>query len=466
MFARSRQLLATLVFLLDAALLYASWLGAYALRFHVLGIAAPLGVPPFSIYLWFGAVLTPVALLILRSLRVYRSARTARISRELFHITQATALTTLLAGMASYFARGEMSRIAVGLFFVIASVSLCASRFALRLVLRELRRHGHNLRHVLVVGSGDHARLLIEKMHRHADFGLVIEGLVTADAAQVGATLCGHPVLGTIGELPRLVEQSHVELVYLALARHEYAAEQQALQALGDSTASVRLVPDLSLAFRLNPNVEDFDGTPVVLVTESPELGWNAALKRSLDLVASTFGLILVAPLMLVVAVLIRLDSPGPILYRQERVGINGRRFFMIKFRSMRMDAEAEGRPGWTTADDPRRTGLGQILRRLSVDELPQLWNVLVGDMSLVGPRPERPMYVDQFRASIPRYMLRHHVKSGMTGWAQVNGLRGDTPLERRIEYDLHYIKNWSLGFDVKILALTVVRVFRDASAY
>ena len=466
MFARSRQLLATMVFLLDAALLYASWLGAYELRFHALDIPAPLGVPSLSIYLWFGAVLTPVALLILRSLRVYRSARTARISRELFLITQATALTTLLAGVVSYFAKGELSRIAVGLFFVIASVSLGGSRLAVRLLLRELRRHGRNLRHVLVAGTGEHARMLIEKIHRHADFGLVIEGLVAADASQVGATVHGHRVLGTVAELPRLVEQGHVELVYLALARHEHEAEHQALLALGDSTASVRLVPDLSLAFRLNPNVEDFDGTPVVLVTESPELGWNAALKRGFDLAASFAGLVVLAPVMLAVAALIRLDSPGPIFYRQERVGINGRRFFMIKFRSMRADAEAQGQPGWTTLDDPRRTRLGEILRRLSIDELPQLWNVLKGDMSLVGPRPERPMYVDQFRASIPRYMLRHHVKSGMTGWAQVNGLRGDTPLERRIEYDLHYIKNWSLGFDVKILALTVVRVFRDASAY
>ncbi len=466
MFARSRQLLATLVFALDAALLYASWLAAYALRFYGLGIASPLGVPPFPIYLWTGAVLTPVALLILRSLRVYRSARTARIWRELFLISQATALTTLLAGVFSYFAKGELSRLAVGLFFVIATLSLGGSRLAVRLVLRELRRHGHNLRHVLVVGTGEHAHALIEKIHRHADFGLIIEGLVSAREAEVGTVRWGHPVLGTVGELPRLVEQAGAELVYLALARQEHEAEEQALHALGDSTASVRLVPDLSLAFRLNPSVEDFDGTPVVLVTESPELGWNAALKRGFDLAASFLGLILLAPVLLVVAILIRLDSPGPIFYRQERVGINGRRFLMIKFRSMRADAETAGRPGWTTADDPRRTRIGEALRRLSIDELPQLWNVLVGDMSLVGPRPERPMYVDQFRASIPRYMLRHHVKSGMTGWAQVNGLRGDTPLERRIEFDLHYIKNWSLGFDVKILALTVVRVFRDASAY
>jgi exopolysaccharide biosynthesis polyprenyl glycosylphosphotransferase len=168
---------------------------------------------------------------------------------------------------------------------------------------------------------------------------------------------------------------------------------------------------------------------------------------------------------MLTLALLVKLDSPGPVFYTQERVGLNGRRFRMIKFRSMRADAESQG-AGWTTKDDPRRTRLGEVMRRLSLDELPQLWNVLVGDMSLVGPRPERPVYVDQFRASIPRYMLRHHVRAGLTGWAQVNGLRGDTPLERRIEYDLYYVKNWSLALDVRIILMTFARVFRDASAY
>src|SRR5258706_4123405 len=381
MFARSRQLLAPLVFVLDAALLYASWLGAYALRFHGLGIPAPLGVPPFSFYLWVGAVMTPIALLILRSLRVYRSARTARLSRELFLITQSIALTTLIAGVGSYFARGELSRMAVALFFVLATVALCGERLAMRLVLRELRRHGHSLRHVLVVGTGAHARMLIEKIQRHASFGLVIEGVVSADASAVGGTVAGHRVLGTVAELQRLVEQAGAELVYLALARSEHEAEEQALKALADSTASVRLVPDLTLAFRLNPNVEDFDGTPVVLVTETPELGWNAALKRGFDLAASATGLVVLAPVMLGVAALIRFDSPGPVFYRQERVGLNGRRFRVIKFRSMRADAEVAGRPGWTTADDPRRTRLGEGLRRFSIDELPQLWNVLVGDM-------------------------------------------------------------------------------------
>jgi exopolysaccharide biosynthesis polyprenyl glycosylphosphotransferase len=204
---------------------------------------------------------------------------------------------------------------------------------------------------------------------------------------------------------------------------------------------------------------------PVVLVTESPEQGWNAVVKRGFDLGSSGLGLVLLSPLMALIALLVKLDSPGPVFYAQERVGMNGRRFRMVKFRSMRVDADARG-DGWTVKDDPRRTPLGSTLRRLSLDELPQLWNVFVGDMSLVGPRPEQPRFVEEFRGSIPRYMLRHHVKAGMTGWAQVNGLRGDTPLEDRIRYDLYYVQHWSLWFDVRILFLTVARVFKDANAY
>jgi len=228
----------------------------------------------------------------------------------------------------------------------------------------------------------------------------------------------------------------------------------------------VRLVPDLARAFTLNASVEDFDGTPVILVTESPDQGWNALLKRLFDIVSSLAGLLVLSPLLLALWVAVKLDSPGPALYVQERVGLSGKRFKMYKFRTMRAGADRETGPAWTKPGDVRRTRLGTVLRRLSLDELPQLWNVLVGHMSLVGPRPEQPVFVRQFRSSIPGYMLRHHVKAGITGWAQVNGLRGDTPLERRIEYDLYYIQHWSMAFDLKILFLTLLRVFRDESAH
>jgi len=372
---------------------------------------------------------------------------------------------TALVGLSSYFTKGELSRGFLAVFGVLATFLLCASRIVIRTGLRMLRRRGRNLRHTLIVGTGELARIVIEKIHHHADFGLHIEGLVATDPGQVGASVEGHEVIGVVVDLPRLIERTGTEIVYLALSRPEWQAEEDALRLLSDSTAAVRLVPDLSHAFRLNPSVEDFDGMPVVLVTDSPEQGWNSVLKRAFDLACSAAGLVVLSPVLAALAILVKLDSPGPVFYAQERVGLNGRKFRMLKFRSMRVDAEAQG-ASWTTKDDPRRTRLGTVLRRLSLDELPQLWNVLVGEMSLVGPRPEQPQYVERFRASIPLYMQRHHVRAGVTGWAQVNGLRGDTPLDRRIEFDLYYIQHWSLALDIRILLLTFARVFRDASAY
>jgi Undecaprenyl-phosphate glucose phosphotransferase len=464
--APHRQVLASAVFVLDGAIIALAWLGSYWLRFHALGIPAPLGVPPLSFYLWFGAVLTPFALIVLRTFRIYRSARTARLSRELSALVQGMVIVTAFAAVASFFTRGELSRATLGLFVALATTLLLASRLAIRAALRSMRRHGRNLRGTLIVGTGELAVALLGKIREHRDFGLSVQGFVAANAALVGTQIAGLPVLGAVSDLPGLAERTGAELVYLALARSEHEAEHQALERLADSTAAVRLVPDLARAFTLNASVEDFDGMPVVLVTESPGQGWNAVLKRAFDLVCSALGLVFLSPVLAVLALWVRFDSAGPVLYAQERVGLSGKRFRMLKFRTMRVDAEAEGAPGWTKPGDPRRTRAGRILRPLSLDELPQLWNVFRGEMSLVGPRPERPMYVEQFRTSVPRYMLRHHVKAGITGWAQVHGLRGDTPLETRIEYDLYYIRNWSLGFDFKILFLTMLRVFRDASAH
>jgi Undecaprenyl-phosphate glucose phosphotransferase len=464
MFARHRQLLQIGVFFLDALLIFAAWCAAYWLRFHALHLPAPRGVPPIERYLWIGAVLTPFGLLILRSFRLYRSARTARLSQELWTLVQGVAILTAVAALASYSFRGEVARSVLLIFAFLAALFLTAAHAAIRLALRAARRSGHNLRHVLLVGTGDLAERVGRKMIAEADYGLHVIGMVSADARDVGNHVGPFQVVGCVADLPGLVTESGAELVYVAFPRAEHEAEQDALERLGDSTAAVRLVPDLNRSHTLNASVEDFDGTPVVLVTETPEQGWNSVLKRAFDLAASAIFLVLLSPLLLAIALWVKLDSPGPALYAQERVGSNGRRFRMLKFRTMRTDAEAAG-PQWSQVEDPRRTRAGSILRRLSLDELPQLWNVLVGHMSLVGPRPEQPVFVDRFRASIPRYMLRHHVKSGITGWAQVNGLRGDTPLERRIEYDLYYIENWSMSFDMKILALTVVRIFRDPSA-
>ena len=468
MFAKNRQIFLSGVFFFDAALLYAAWIGAYALRFYVLPIDAPLGIPRLSAYLWYGAVVVLAALLVLRSLRLYRSQRTARLGAEIVSIAQGMTIVTALAALGSFFLRGELARSVLLLFAMAGTMALWGERLLIRLVLRALRRQGRNLRHVLVVGTGPLAIAVARKMTENPDFGFSVKGLVSARAGagahERPAEACGFSVIGTVADFPGLAVTAGAELVYLALGRAEWEAEQEALDRLSDSTVAVRLVPDLARAFTINASVEDFDGTPVVLVTESPEQGWNQVVKRAFDLVCSAIGLVVLSPLFLALALWVKNDSPGPVFYAQERVGMNGRRFRMLKFRTMRVGSDAGG-PQWTTKDDPRRTPGGSLLRRLSLDELPQLWNVFLGEMSLVGPRPEQPAFVEQFRGSIPRYMLRHHMKAGITGWAQVNGLRGDTPLEQRIEYDLYYVQNWSLLFDIRILARTLARVFRDPTA-
>ena len=461
--AKHHQLLAGALFLFDGLLIAASWVAAYELRFRVLGLPAPRGIPLLESYLWFAALVTPIGLLVLNSLGVYRSERLNSRPGELIALAEGVALTTALAALASYFTRGEMARSVMPVFAALTTLSLCSNRLALRAILRRARRSGRGLCRVLIVGTGEPAVALARKMLRKPDYGYALEGFVSADLSPVSDKVEGVRVVGSVSDLPRLVERCGAEQVYLALDRAEHETEQEALNRLSDSTTSVRLVPDLARAFSLNASVDDFDGTPVVLVTQSPDEGWRSAVKRVLDLLVSAGAMLVLSPALLAIAGWIKLDSPGPVLYVQDRVGLNGRRFPMLKFRTMRADSEAESGPTWAQRDDPRCTRAGRLLRRLSLDELPQLWNVLAGHMSLVGPRPERPVFVDQFRASVPRYMLRHHVKAGLTGWAQVNGLRGNTPLDQRIEYDLYYLRNWSLAFDVKILLLTVARMIRDA---
>jgi Undecaprenyl-phosphate glucose phosphotransferase len=257
-----------------------------------------------------------------------------------------------------------------------------------------------------------------------------------------------------------------VDIVFIALPHSDYGRLQTVLNEIGDDPVAIHFVPDIFGLTSLRGGVEEFETVPFIHLRESPLYGWNRVLKRGFDLVFGAVALLVALPLMLAIAVALKLSSPGPVLYAQERMGLDGRRFRMLKFRTMRPDAEATTGPTWARPDDPRRTHLGAVLRRYSLDELPQLWHVLRGDMSLVGPRPERPSFVEEFRRRVPGYMLRHKVKAGVTGWAQINGWRGDTSIERRIEHDLYYIERWSLGFDFRILISTLWRGIFNRNAY
>jgi Undecaprenyl-phosphate glucose phosphotransferase len=272
--------------------------------------------------------------------------------------------------------------------------------------------------------------------------------------------------LGGYADLRAVLDAHPVDHVILALSHEDYGRLPGLLEAVGDEPVTIHVVPDLFRFASLRGGVEEFEGMPFVHLRESPLHGWNQVAKRAFDIVFSLAVLALCAPVFLAIAAAVKLSSPGPVFYRQERMGLDGQRFRMLKFRTMRTDAEARTGPVWAREDDPRRTPLGAVLRRFSLDELPQFINVLRGEMSVVGPRPERPVFVERFRQTVPGYMLRHKVKSGITGWAQVNGLRGQTSLEKRIRYDLEYIERWSFWFDLKIIALTLVRVLFDRNAY
>jgi Undecaprenyl-phosphate glucose phosphotransferase len=371
-------------------------------------------------------------------------------------------VVVLVAAMTFFFRGYDYSRLVILYFWVLSIVSVSVSRAVFREALRFARRRGYNLRYAVVVGSGGPAAEMVRRLRRRPDVGIQVLGVVNDAKEEVESVKW----LGSYDELRGVLDRQPVDVVFLAIPHEEYGRLGEILQEIGDEPVTIHFVPDIFGLASLRGGMEEFEGLPVIHLRESPLYGWNFVLKRFMDLAFGGLALLVVLPAMGLIALAVRMSSPGPILYRQERMGLDGRRLSMLKFRTMPVDVEAETGPVWARPGDPRPTRVGTFLRRWSLDELPQLLNVLRGEMSLVGPRPERPVFVEEFRRKIPGYMLRHKVKSGVTGWAQVNGWRGNTSLEKRIEYDLYYIERWSLGFDLKILWLTLWRGFRNRNAY
>ncbi|MEC7130428.1 MAG: undecaprenyl-phosphate glucose phosphotransferase, partial [SAR324 cluster bacterium] len=313
-------------------------------------------------------------------------------------------------------------------------------------------------------GEGSQADFLIERLKELKPIGIHLSGSISL--AEQYSENPGSKFLGSLEELPQIIQQQRIDQVFISLSLKEQHRLEELKDLLSEQWVDVRIVPDLGSFRTLHTDVESFAGMPLVTLVQSPMTGWNQVLKRVLDLAGAILALILFSPLMLLIAFLVKITSPGPILYRQQRMGLDGKTFFTLKFRSMRQDAEKQTGAVWATENDTRRTTLGVYLRRFNLDELPQLFNVLNGEMSLVGPRPERPVLIEEFKSKIPNYMLRHKVKAGITGWAQINGWRGNTSLEKRIEHDLYYIERWSVWLDLKILLLTVFKGFVDPNAY
>ncbi|MBI5902728.1 MAG: undecaprenyl-phosphate glucose phosphotransferase [Deltaproteobacteria bacterium] len=386
---------------------------------------------------------------------------------EVLDITKACVVSVLiLIAITFFFKRDEFSRLVFIFFAAINIVSLSLERLVFREALRYMRRKGYNLRHAVIAGAGENAELLIRRLEGHPEVGIKIEGVIGVDPAHSGGKVAGIKVIGQCDRIGEVIRERNIDIVFIALPWEEHSMLVTVLKNIGDETVDIKVIPAIFEFMTMRGGVEEFDGLPILNIQNSPLYGWNTIVKRAVDVIVSVAAIALLFPLMILIAALIKLTSPGPVLYRQERMGIGGDTFEMLKFRSMRTDAEKESGAVWARKDDPRRTALGSFLRRTSLDELPQLFNVLKGDMSIVGPRPERPVFIQGFRKDIPKYMLRHTMKAGITGWAQVNGWRGDTDINKRIEHDLYYIENWSLMLDMKILLLTIWKGLINRNAY
>ncbi|HEX7085516.1 MAG TPA: undecaprenyl-phosphate glucose phosphotransferase [Vicinamibacterales bacterium] len=479
MVRRHNRLLVAFYVVSDAALGIAAFVLAYVLRFETGLIPVTKGYPPFSQYvnvLPFIGVLVPFAFHIQG---LYRLRRGRSRVDDFFAVFVGSILAVVFGIVATlYFQtyyvpdelkdRGayEVSQIVWALFLLLNVMLTFASRELVREALERRWRAGIGLKRILIAGAGELGRLVADKILEHRELGYQIVGFVDDRA---GGDFLGHrglPILGTLDEAGEIAVREHIDHLYVALPAEDHLRMLQLLDIVGREMIDVKVVPDLLQVIALRARLEDLDGIPIVNINDVPLQGINSFVKRALDVVLSAAALLALAIPFAIIAIVIKRTSPGPVFYRQERMGLDGKPFIIYKFRSMYQDAERDTGPIWARDNDPRCTPVGRLLRRTNLDELPQLWNVLKGDMSLVGPRPERPYFVHQFKQRIPQYMLRHKVRAGLTGWAQVNGWRGNTSIEKRIEYDLYYIENWSVALDLKIMWLTLVKGFFHKHAY
>ncbi len=456
-----------LLFFADFALVAAGWILAYYLRFEVFRYW-PVPLPewlPLERYLTFLPWILLVSAFVFWASGLYVPDRAQRLTRLVFGVAKAVTLELLVVTASLTFYRAfYVSRLTIILFGIITPTLMVALRLVLYFYVRRSRQQGKNLKRVLIVGTGVAGRRLERSFKLYPWMGFEVVGFL--DEHQTDAP----DVLGTVEEavavFDRFEETQPIDYVYIALPLAASSRIEALLDAFSTRLAHVCLVPDLLHYDIINSRITDVDGLPVIHLIDEAPFDFRRVLKRMVDVAFSTVFLLLAAPLMLAVAVAVKLSSPGPVFYRQERMSLNGQRFQMLKFRSMPVDAEAGTGAVWAKPGEDRATSVGKFLRRTSLDELPQFINVLKGDMSVVGPRPERPVFIETFRDQVPRYMLRHKMKAGITGWAQVNGWRGNTSIEKRIQYDLYYIQNWSLLLDFKIMLMTLWRGFVNENAY
>ncbi len=457
-----------LMVIVDAAIMAASFMLAYFFKFYILNNGPGVGVLPAADYFRLLFVIVPIYMLLYYFCSIYAPKRTVRLRFEVYGIVKANTIGIMTLIIVLYLIVREInySRSVIAFFYFFNVFFTSGFRFFLRKSLRTIRRQGYNLKHMLLVGYSRAAEEYIDRLLDNPQWGYVACGILD-NHIPAGTLYRGVKVLGSLGNLEIILPENKLDEVAITLPLKDYDYLESIVGVCEKSGVHTKFIPDYNGLIPSRPYTEDLQGLPVINIRYVPLTNTgNKIIKRTVDVAGSLFGLIVTSPIMLAAAILVKATSRGPVIFKQERVGLHNKPFYMYKFRSMEQQPPGEEKKAWTVRNDPRVTPVGKFLRRTSLDELPQLFNILKGDMSLVGPRPERPGWVEKFREEIPRYMVRHQVRPGLTGWAQVNGLRGDTSIRKRIEYDLHYIENWTLGFDIKIIFMTFFTGFINKNAY
>lgn len=458
--------------LIDLVMVVAAYALAYGFRFLWLGwipffYENPGTYLEFSVYMSYLWAILPGYLIILLTNGVYRPQRSSTRFLEIMRIVKINSMGMIYV-MALLFLVKEIniSRWFLVLFFVINVFLELSYRFVLRRTLRKIRKDGYNIKHVILVGYSRTAEGLIDRMKENPHWGYHVIGILD-DSMESGTKYKGIPVIGPLSSLEQQLEDYDLDEINITMKMEDYTRLAEMVAICEKSGVHTKFLPDYQNIIPTIPYMEDLEGLPVVHIRKVPLASsmLNRFIKRAMDLVLGTLALLIASIPMVIVAIIIKCTSKGPVLYTQKRVGFHNKEFLMYKFRSMEVQDEKKEKTEWTTFKDPRVTPIGRFIRKTSLDELPQLWNVLKGDMSLVGPRPERPYYVEKFKEEIPRYMVKHQVRPGMTGWAQVNGYRGDTSIRKRIDHDLYYIENWTPGFDILIMFLTIFKGFIHKNA-
>jgi len=466
MIKRRRQIMVAMQLTGDVLATSIAILVAYWLRFELPVHPVTKGMPPLEMYLR----LIPVTALMWPTVFYFQGLYQRRRLRsrfdELVRVVLAVMLATiLLTAFLTFYRPSDFtySRLFLPIFGAVDVVLVAFSRWLVSEIMRRIRRSGGNLHSVLIIGAGELGKRLAESLQAHTEYGFSIVGFLDDDPGKQQRRIHGLPVLGTTQDLEVIAEEHQVDQVMIALPLSAHNRIVQLIPRCGQLLVEIKVVPDLLQYYVVRAGTEELDGLPIINLTQIPLEGWNQIVKRAFDIVGASLLVVATCWLFPIIAWLIKREDAGPAIYSQVRMGLDGRSFKLYKFRSMRTDSVSNGQGKWTRSDDPRVTRIGAFLRRYDLDELPQLFNIVKGDMSLVGPRPEQPEFVERFKRRYPEYQARHRVRAGLTGWAQVNGLRGDTSIRQRVVHDLYYIENWSLALDLKILWRTFRLAFHEA---